>query len=366
MYTEVIPKLISEKKGPCLSIIVPQYKLTRERMQNPELYRKAIRKAKALLKRKMIPLAMQEKLDKELTKYKPVYAQGLGIYLSPRILEVVYFPFPVKEKIVLDNSFETRDLYYLQQFLMPYHVFVCGKDRLALYAGTGDDLTEINDGVFPAHYEDDYEYARPAIGTSFGGSLKGFEKDKGDLVKKRTHSFISKTVKHLLKYTNNSTKPLIIAGTKTQLSALKNMPELKGKIAAEIVGSYTEQTLPKLREKVLEALTKYMEQRTENLVHDFKENDRPDRIAKGLQETWQAVQEGRGRLLLVEKDYARPSYLRKSDPSLYLFPPKGKYTIVPDAVDNIIERMHDQGGKVVFAKSNKLRAFDSIALLLRY
>lgn len=367
MKTEVLQKLLAEKKGPCLSIIIPQHKVSRERMQNPELFRKALTKAKALLKQKEILGAMQDRLDKQAKEYKPKYqAHGLGIYLSPQILEVVHFPFPVKEKIIMDTSFETRDLYYLQQFNIPYYVWVCGKKQLALYAGSGDELTEIKDGTFPAKYEDDFEYAKPTPGTSFGESLKAFEKDKGDMVKKRTSSFLQKKVKHLLKHVNKATTPLLIAGTKAQLALVKDLPELKGKIAGEIVGSYSEQTLNKLRGKALEALTKYMEQKTENLVHDFKENDRPDRLAKGLQETWQAVHEGRGRILLVEKDYSRSSYVRRSDPSLYLFPPKGKYTLIPDAVDDLIECMHEKGGEVMFAKPNKLRDFDSIALLLRY
>jgi hypothetical protein len=81
---------------------------------------------------------------------------------------------------------------------------------------------------------------------------------------------------------------------------------------------------------------------------------------------WTAAQEGKGLWLLVEKEYTRPTYLRDGDPTLYMRPPKGKYTLVPDAVDDIIEVVLEKGGKVMFTEENKLRKFDSIALLHRY
>src|SRR5690606_6850612 len=116
-------KLLQVRQGPCLSVIVPQYRLAPERLQNPEMLRKAVRKAKSLAKEHQLPDELVKQLDQLSERLTMDYSrEGVGIFISPEVSGVVSFPFPVQERVVLDDSFLTRDLYYLQQLTQPYLV----------------------------------------------------------------------------------------------------------------------------------------------------------------------------------------------------------------------------------------------------
>jgi len=371
MTRDTFDLLFSEKKGPCLSIIMPMHKLSRERMQNPEILRKAIRKAKMVLKRKAYPpnisVPITEKLDALTKAFKPELAlHGLGLFVSPHHSQAIHFPFPVKEKVILDYSFETRDLHYLKQLLKPYFVLALGKKNTRLYSAQGEQFIEIKDGHFPMEYEDEYEYEQASRGSSFGYARKGFEKDKSVVTKNRIQSFFKECGSHLTSYLNKSNAPLIIAGTKPMLTEFKSLSTVENVISGEVIGSFKPEKFFDLKIKAMMSVTKLQKEEVKNKIREFKERDRLGHMSKGIQEVWQAAHEGRGMMLLVEKDYTRMSYLRDGDPVLHLFPPKGKYTIVPDAVDEIIETVIEKGGNVTFTEEGKLKSFNEIALLLRY
>jgi hypothetical protein len=371
MIRDTLSLLAFEKKGPCLSVIIPMNKLSRERMQNPEVYRKAISKAKSVVNRRDIPdsvkKTMLEKLNELTEQFKPAYTlYGIGLFVSPSLAEGIEFPFTVKEKIILDKTFETRDLHYLQQFTSPYYVLVLGKNRLHLYSVTMDHFMEIKDGHFPMEYHEEYEYERSHIGTSYGYASKGFEKDKNSLNAIRLQSFYKEAAQQVDSYIHKTGLPLIITGTQKQLTEFKTHPVLHGKISGEVKGSFTDKNFFDLRTKAWLSYTKFKKQEVDMKIKEFVERDKLGYLSKGVQEVWTAAHEGKGLWLLVEKDYSRPTYLRDHDPVLYTRPPQGKYTLVPDAVDDIIETVLEKGGKVMFTEDKKLSRFDNIALLHRY
>jgi len=371
MTIDIVDRLFSEKKGPCLSIIVPLHKLSNERMLNAETFRKSIRKGKSLLKRKEFSGSISEimlaRLDELSSQFNPDNAMnGIGLFISPSVAEVVHFPFPVNEKILLDKNFETRDLFYLKQLMSPYYVLSLGKKAVRLFAAQGDQFIEIKDGHLPMEFEEQYEYERASMGTSFGFSRKGFEKDKSAILKLRIESFFKEAGSHLATYVNKNNHPLIVAGTKDLVAEFRSHFTFDKKIAGEVIGSFKDENLFTLRTKAFASLIKHQKEEIKNKITEFIEKDTLRHLAKGIQEVWQAAHEGRGLTLLVEKEYSQRTYLRDGDPLLHLQAPKGKYTLVPDAVDEIIETVVEKGGKVLFTEKNKLKVFDSIALLLRY
>lgn len=371
MNDHTINSLLATKSGPCLSVIVPTYTLSRDRMQNPEILRKALRKSKSALQRKSYAEtekeAMIHHLEEVAKQFDSVHAtEGLGLFISPTRAELVSFPFPVKEKIIIDNTFETRDLLYLKQLMTPYFALVLTKNTIRLFSAEGDHFMEINDGHFPMTYEEEYEYEKASLGTSFGYARKGFEKDKGDMSKTRLATFMHDAGLHLDSYLTKSGAPLLVAGTKAHLGELMAQPALAKRVSAKVIGSFSDKNLHDLRRKSWISMTKFRKQAINQTITDFQEKNTMDHLARGIQEVWQAAHEGKGQLLLVEKDYRCPSYLRDGDPVLHLHPPKGKYTVVPDAVDEVLETVIEKGGKVLFTEEKQLGELDYITLMLRY
>lgn len=371
MAHDSITRLLSEKNKPCLSVIIPQHRLSRERMQNPEILRKAMRKGKSVLKRSEYPASFTQplihKLEELAAKLKPEYGpEGLGFFVSPDVAEMVLFPFAVKEKIVLDSSFITRELLCLNELLSACYVLVLSKKDIRLFSARGDQFAEIKDDNFPMVYEEEYEYARSSQGSSYGYALKAFEKDKSILSKMRTDSFYKEGGSRIATYLNQTDFPLLVAGTAKQVTTFKSATGMADKIAGEVTGSFSDKNFFDLRARVWSGFAKYRQREAQNKVAELYEKNTLGKLAKGIQEVWEAAREGRGHVLFVEKDYTHRAYLCHDDPVLYLRPPKGKYSSVPDAVDEIIETVIAKGGQVIFMEANMLKHFDYIALMLRY
>jgi len=119
-----------------------------------------------------------------------------------------------------------------------YFIVSLCKDRISLMSVSGAQLTDIKDTNFPMVYLDDFEYSRSVIGTSFGYSSKGFEKDKSALKKTRFTSFLQTADKHLNDYIG--THPLILAGIDRHLSDFRRITRHSKNIIGEVKGSYTD------------------------------------------------------------------------------------------------------------------------------
>jgi hypothetical protein len=196
--------------------------------------------------------------------------------------------------------------------------------------------------------------------------MKGFEKDKSIVTQQREESFYREARQQLGVYFDRSQLPWVLAGTKKQVAEFYDATGWEDKAAGVVTGSYSAKNFFDLRTRAWSAYVDFRQQHVLNLVHTLKEEAEPNRLAKGIQEVWEAAHEGRGQLLVVEKDYMPRAYLRDGEPVLYLQPPQPRYTLVPDAVDSIIETVLDKGGQVMFTEDKQLRPFDSIALQLRY
>lgn len=368
MKEDTINRILAARQGPFLSILLPMHKTGRERQQNQNTFDKAIQLANTSLKRKVQDAqSLIDQLNRVRHAFDPLKtSDSIGIFVSPTLAELISFPFDVTKRIIIDDTFETRDLLFLQQYLAPYYISTINGRFVRLFYAQGPHLTEIRDGVFPLEHIEEREYERSAIGSSYGYGHKAYEKDKSSMTKLRIESFYREAIAHLQSYLRNKDKPLVIAGTREDLSLFVSLNDIKDQIAASVFGIFKEVGFEKLGNKAWASLRAFRDKQVLNLIHRFKEKDTPQRVAKGIQEVWRAATEGRGKLLLVERDFRCRSFLKDGDPALYLGAPKGKHVIVPDAVDEIIETVMEKGGEVLFTEQHSLKDFESIALELRF
>ncbi len=101
-----------------------------------------------------------------------------------------------------------------------------------------------------------------------------------------------------------------------------------------------------------------------NRVNSF-DTEEPWENILSLGEVWRLAQEGRGKLLLVEKNYHVPAVLSENG-DLILVENVGGTEVIDDAVDEIIEVVLAKGGRVALVDEDSLNDYQKIALILRY
>ena len=364
--------MLQKAKGNiCISVIVPTHRTSPDRRVDKPEVEEAIDKAKQLLQIKypekdIKPLL--QSLDDQLEAIDFVHnTEGIGLYISPGVKVIVHFPFPVEEKIMVDNNFEIRDLLYKLNYDQPYYVLMLTEKEAKLFEGSWNNLSEIKGDHWPWKYEDEYVYSKPARSSSFAGHahVKIFEKDKTELEHIRFTNFFREIDKKLNDCLMNNT-PLIILAPERENSLFEKISMHRKNIIHKIHGSYGYENLKSISDIVWPGMYEHLQTERKQLINEFKEMIGEHRGISGIQSVWEATKEGKALKLLVEKDYRCPGFVTENDYNLYLRPPNATHKTLPDAVDELIETVLQKNGKVYFTDNDWLKDYGRIALITRY
>jgi hypothetical protein len=370
MNTTLSSQLKGNKKVPCVSIIVPTHKKSPERRMDELTIEKAIAKAKTILLNKYgnngTVTDLTGKLETLVKDLDHVHNdKGIGLFASGDTSCVIKFPFEVKEKIVVGDSFEIRDVLYLEETMADYYVLLLNENKIKLFSGNGEILHEVKDRNFPMEFYDDYEYSKPSRGTSFGNTLKGFEKDKSIVKEQRQIANLKKADKKLSAYTANNT-PFVVIGDSKELGYFVKANANHINIAAKVNGNYSHNNLNELGQLTFKKIKSYLGREQKSLFKKLEEAIGKKQAVIGIRAVWKAAKESKGLLLLVEKDYVWSGFVKKTSNELFMRAPVEEHVMVTDAVDDVMEEVLAKGGEVVVVENGQLEEFDHIALLLRY
>jgi hypothetical protein len=367
---ELMP-LLKERGQVCISIILPTHRFAPERKADAEELKKDIEEVKRFLKHHYSPGAYQPLLPRLDEAAASIALNpnkgGVGLFVSPNSSQVVEFHFPVKGKVVVSKSFALRDLLYHAGFSREYYVLEISEKVVRLFKGVIDKLEEIKDDHFPSKYEELYEYAVPARGSSYTGqaNLKGFEKDKSVVEETRLRGFLRQVDEQLSRYVLEET-PLVLVGAEKDISCFKALTRHQQHIIAGIGGNHMYSSDHELAQLVWPKVNAYIREEKQGLIRTFAEKVGQGMGVGGLDQVWQAAREGRGWKLLVEKDFSQPAFIGRETGALYLEAPQAFNQAVTDAVEEVVETVLGKNGEVIVLENDLLQAFGRIALITRY
>jgi hypothetical protein len=364
--------LQNEKSNICISIIMPTHRLSPDRRTDPVQLEKTIQQAKLLLQNKYDNTTISPLVKAIDDWYEQIdfthNTAGIGLFISKNVKGLIHFFFPVRERVMIDQSFDVRDLLYESYYDIPYVVLMVSQKEARLFNARLNNLTEITDTHFPKKNEAEYEYNRPTRGSSYVGHafLKDFEKDKSVTKEIRLKSFFRETDELLKSYPTNGL-PLIVTGENKDLVCFGQVTTHWQDIACNIPGNYKTFNEHELGALTWKAMNLFLDNKKEKLVRDFKEKTGEGLGITGIENIWKAVQEGRGYKLLVEKDYSLPGYLANNNEyDLQLQPPTQPHRLVPDVVNRLIEMVQEKNGEVIMVENDVLQDVKRLALITRY
>lgn len=371
MDTSDIDLMLTEKGNPCLSIVIPTQRHTKDRIENSELIENALLKATKLLANGAWPIdrikLLDSKLDSILDGLDYLRLQeGLAIFISPNIYKIFSLPFLVREKVALEKTFEIRDLVYFSQFLKPYYLLAISKKRVRLFKGSGRYLQEITNHDFLRQYLEEYEYAQASVSSSSSACLKAFEGDKSVIQETRMRGFFKQTDCSMDTYLK-SDMLLFIAGVGEELTSFEHISDHVKETAGKTPGNCDINAILPLAESAWKKVKDGVKASHRELLAKLEEDIEKDLATDGITSVWKAANEGKGLTLVLEKDYQVMAYQDSLNTSqIYLRPPATPHNIILDAADAIIEIVKKKNGDIVIVENGQLTKFNRIALLLRY
>lgn len=298
-----------------------------------------------------------------------VQLEGLAVFMSDRFFKHLKLPFPVKEELLIDSSFNITPLLPLmdnQQF----YLLVLGRDDSTLYCGDAFDLTEVKVAGLPQKLNVELGEGghRPVFrGTDAGKQADEEEKNAGESDDSiYLMNGLKKADQALMEEEASSTEklPLLLAGTGYLAENFKKISHY-GNIVEEILaGNFVQEDKSSLHQQAKEKLASYFNKNTMEALHTFYENSATELTSSIPEEVIPATYYKKVSDLFVQKDehlwgeFIETANLLK----IHEQPLKGDTCLINKAVVKTLQN----GGAVHVMEKDKMPVDSKIAAFMRY
>lgn len=281
-------------------------------------------------------------------------ADSIAIFIGKDYKYIYELPFPVEERVIVDTTFATRDLVFQIHRSAPYRILVLSDKICRLLEGSRNNHHEIKNNGFPYQNNLLNEYNNEMERTAIKG-LPKIEAQK---------KYFREADIELKKIDPTGKLPLALIGVERNISMYNEITKYKGKIIAEVTGNHERSGVSEIARLAWQEAKKYFAEQREKVLKELEESIGTHGAAFGTVQCWKMAKEGRGKTLLVEKNYKMHAMIDTSGYEL-IEANKSKEAI-DDAIDELIELVINKGGDVYFYNNDVLEKYDHVALIARY
>lgn len=285
------------------------------------------------------------------------YKKSIALFVSPVFEKVLYLDVPVEEKVIVDESFEIRDLVYSKKQMHKYLVLLLSGKESRMYLGNSGDLVRIISDR-PERIDAFINHVPERVANFSDVS------ERRDVLMKKFLYHIDHSLDIVL---NAYPLPLFVVGTERILGHFKQITRHEKAIVEIIHGNYEESSPSQLKDVLQPYINDWKKVKEKDLLNRIEEAAGKKKLAVGMQAVWQDASHKKGQLLIVEKNYMFPAQHSSSDDVIEkLEAPYNRFFYIKDAVDDVMERVLDNGGDVEFVDEGLLKAYEHIALINYY
>lgn len=256
---------------------------------------------------------------------------------------------------MIDKFFSTKDIIFGINRTQPYWILSVSDKQAKLFKGVRDDLREIKNDSFP-------------LLNSFY-PLKSQSNDEGKEIIaniEKEKMYLRHIDKTLSDMNTEYEYPIILLSVPQKAAMFKEVTTQNKLFPDVITGNYEHLSESELSKIVWPEVKKSLAEIRKQVMEELEDAIGKNKYAAGIDEVWKAANEGRCYKVLVELGFQFPAQLDETGLQLNPIEVKPGEEIMDDAVDVILDKVIQTGGKVVFFKNNELSNFNRIAMILRY
>jgi hypothetical protein len=345
---------------PCLTITLPTHRTRPDNKQDPIRVKNLVTEGTNRLlgefsKREVAPLL--ERLGTLVDAIDYQYTlDGLILVVNRDIAREYVLPFTLNERVVVDETFFTRDLVHALNRARRYWVLSLSEQATRLYAGTRDDLEEIAAGGFPMRHTG--PGGDTVLPGGHGVNTSAYRDD-------RHRQFFRDVDTAFRPFLAEDPLPLALAGVDRYLAFFREVAGTN-EIIATLPGNFDHLSAHDLGRQIWPSVREGFTARRREVLEHLAAAVGMHRAASTLGEVWHLAGLGRGKVLVVEEGFHQPARLDQwGQLDVHVKDPTAP-DVMDDAVDEVITTVLNKGGQVVFVEDGELALHDRIAMILRY
>lgn len=365
MNTVITPDILDIMQAvhyrPAVSLIIPFDTRLHDRVHLAQSLKFATDKVEAGLKQQY----PTELVKPMLQKLQHVIAgidfstrkKSIAIFVSPVFEKILYLEIPVEEKIIIDESFEIRDLIYCRKQLQKYVVLLLSQKECKIFLGDYEGFVRI------ATHTPETVYA-------FINEVPERVANFSD-VQERREVMMDKFLQHVDQSVGEVLQayplPLFVIGTEKITGHFRQISSHTRQVTEYVHGNYEKAGLPELKEILKPYIREWKKGIEKDLLRQLEAAAGEKKLVTGIMDVWREAVGKKGRLLVVEKNYMYPAvHGEKEELIEAATEPFNRYSLIRDAVDDIMEKVIGHGGDVEFVEEGVLKEHRKIALIKYY
>lgn len=338
--SDIGPAIGQEIMNPSISIILPfEPKMTDPTVlqTNLTLAREAVVKCMATRYDPDMIAVLDEKIGHAVSKLNyDTHKKSIALYISAIFEKIFYLDFPVEEKIIVNESFEIRDLVYAKKELHKYLVVVAGERCCKVFIGNTNTFIRIKSTV--SEHPGDANQER---------SLEAFIRQADAAVTTLRQAF---------------PLPIFVLGIQRVTDYFRSITTNHSAIISYIQGNFEEASEHVLRIALTPFIADWKQLKMTELFQQINHAAHSGAICSGIQDVHRQLVSRQGRKLIVEKNFMHPAAadINKLDD----LRDRARSAYIHDLVDELIEKILAAGGEVEFVEEGSLKDFGQIVLIV--
>ena len=374
---ETLNELKNDPSKCCISICVPLEEGFANNKKNAISLKNAFKEAKEKLqefKEVSDPKIKKKALEnlEQLIEEHDFHSGGgtFVAFVSENLWTFYQLPFHVKRKVIVDDTFEVKDIIFTVNRLTTYYVLQLSLNGSILYYGIEDKITRDPDFVQEA-FRDKLKDKKVTISVYQSGIRGADDTKKVTGALKLYFKHLAEALQEHLKL--DQTTPIFVLGTEKNIGYFRNETKLGKQIATWIPGNYEKLSEGQLSKIVWPHVLEWLEKRRKYFLGEqLSKAIATNKFVQGVKDVWIAAVDYNIYILGVEKGFVKEAYTLRDDPYTILFEKPedfspDKYDYHPDIVDDIIERvLSKKNTEVVFVSPGDLEDKNRIVAITHY
>lgn len=291
----------------------------------------------------------------------------LAIFASADDAQLIRMPLDTKERVVISDSFATRDLVRDMASAVHFYAVVLTGDVARLIEASNDRVVmefdkdsdkQNNMENIPFPIENNGLYK-----TGDGGSDRSANNESSYL--KEFFNQVDKSVQELW---GEHKMPLVIVGDTKNIGYYKEVCDRPENIIATVsnVTRLDDGNAQHIIDGVQEAVEDYRSSLHQQAMGEIDKARGANMLSTDLQEVYRSAFQGAGETLYVRRWYIQSARIDEKAQTLALADDPAEEGVTDDAIGVIIEHVIHNGGKVIFLPEEIMGADQPIALVTRY
>ena len=361
LTSATLAELRRPRPYPAVSILLPTHRREPDNAQDPVRLRNLVAEAKERVQAdpavsRADRINVVEQLEAALAEVDLVHSgDALALFVAPGEHQVWSLSRSADARVVLSDTFLTRNLVAAQAYERPYWVLVVAADHARLWSGGPERVTERSNGTFP-----------------LSRSLEGPDSERKERIGDLPSTFTDEQTRQFLREVDSALgtvlaaepRPLYVVGEAAALSLLGDVgTAVKGADARIPHGGLAQGTAEAVWHTVRPAVEAQARKEVAEALKELDLARGRKEFSAGIDEVWQKVNTGRVALLAVEEGYR---VTVRDEGEHLVHADAGEQGAREDIVDEIVEKALDTGARVRFVPDGELGDANGIAAVLRY